>query len=99
VPKRDKLPYADDGLLRRGFTDCSGERKAPELHPERLAGDDRALLVDDWVETGARIRATAALVEAAGASVAGITAVDVPRHEPTEPLFARHDVHSLAPVD
>ena len=94
VRKGGKLPYPREELLRRELTDYSGERKALELHPDALDGTDRVLLVDEWVETGAQMRAAAELVEAAGASVAGIAAIRVPENEGTEPLFERYDVRS-----
>lgn len=95
VRKGGKLPYPETDLFRRDLTDYSGEAKSLELHPRLLDGDDRALLVDDWVETGAQMRATAELVETAGASVAGVAAIRVHRNERTEPLFERYDVHSV----
>lgn len=99
VRKGGKLPYPEAALLRREFTDYSGTSKALELHPGALGTDDRALVVDDWVETGAQMRAATELVEAAGASVAGIAAVGVDRNEDTEPLFERYAVHGLQPRD
>jgi adenine phosphoribosyltransferase len=95
VRKGGKLPYPPEELLRRAFTDYSGEAKALELHPDALSPDDRVLLVDEWVETGAQMRAAAALVEAAGATVAGVLAIRVPESEGTEPLFERYDVRSI----
>lgn len=95
VRKGGKLPYPDEALHRQEITDYTGTAKTLELRADALDEDDRALLVDDWVETGAQMRATADLVEAAGASVAGIAAVEVPRNEGTEPLFERYHVHSL----
>ena len=95
VRKGGKLPYPPEELLRRAFTDYSGEAKALELHPDALSPGDRVLLVDEWVETGAQMRAAATLVEAAGATVAGVLAIRVPENEGTESLFERYDVRSI----
>jgi adenine phosphoribosyltransferase len=95
VRKAGKLPYPRGELLRREVTDYSGGRRALELRPDALDDDDRVLLVDEWVETGAQMRAAAALVEAAGAAVAGVVAVCVPENEGTEPLFDRYEVGSV----
>ena len=95
VRKGGKLPYPDAELLRREFTDYSDESKALELHPDRLGEGDRVLVVDEWVETGAQMRAATALVEEAGASVAAVTAISIPENEGTAPLFERYDVHSI----
>lgn len=74
VPVREegKLPYPEDDLHRREVTDYSGSAKTLELHPGPLDQRDRALVVDDWVQTGTQMRATVQLVEATGASVATI---------------------------
>lgn len=95
IRKGGKLPYPPDELLRREFTDYSEESKALELHPDAVGEDDRVLLVDEWVETGAQMRAAAGLVEAAGADVAGVLVIRAHRNEGTEPLFDRYDVRSL----
>ncbi|MFC4359860.1 phosphoribosyltransferase family protein [Halobium salinum] len=95
VRKGGKLPYPEGELLRREFVDYSGESKALELHPRLLDADDRVLLVDEWVETGTQMRAAAALVEAAGASVSSIATVGIDHTEETESLFERYDVHHL----
>lgn len=95
VRKGGKLPYPDDDLLSREVTDYTGTSKVLELHPDALGVDDRVLIVDDWVETGAQMRATADLVEAAGASVETVAAICVPRNEGTEPLFEQYEVHSI----
>lgn len=55
IRKGGKLPYPREVLLRRELADYSGEAKALELHPDALDEDDRVLLVDDWVETGAQM--------------------------------------------
>lgn len=95
VRKGGKLPYPNEELLRRAFTDYSDEPKTLELHPDRLGEGDRVLVVDEWVETGAQMRATTELVEEAGASVAAVTAISVPENEGTAPLFERYTVHSI----
>lgn len=56
---------------------------------------DRVLLVDDWIETGAQMMATAELVEDAGATVDGIAAIGAGRHEQTAPLYDRYPVGSI----
>lgn len=95
VRKGGKLPYPDDELLRRTVTDYSGAEKTLELNPEMFGDGDRVLLVDDWIETGAQMRAAAALVEAAGATVEAVSVLFAHRNEATAPLFDDHDVHAI----
>lgn len=95
VRKGGKLPYPPERLHRRTFTDYSGTEKTLELHRGRLGEGDRVLVVDDWVETGAQMRAATGLVEEAGAVVAGVVALQVEENEGTRPLFDAYAVHSL----
>jgi adenine phosphoribosyltransferase len=95
VRKGGKLPYPPARLHRQTFTDYSGEQKRLELHREALTEGDRVLVVDDWVETGAQMRAATSLVEATGAAVAGIAALRVEGGEGAKPLFDAYEVHSV----
>lgn len=95
VRKGGKLPYTDAELHRRTVTDYSGEEKTLELRRGALGDGDSVVLVDDWVETGAQMLATADLVEAAGASVAAVLAIGVDHTEETAPLYDRYPVHGV----
>lgn len=95
VRKGGKLPYPPERLHRRTFTDYSGTEKTLELHRGRLGEGDRVLVVDDWVETGAQMRAATDLVETAGATVGAIAVIGGDRTETTAGLFDAYDVHAL----
>lgn len=95
VRKGGKLPYTDDKLLRREFTDYSNTSKTLELRTDAVAQTDRVLLIDDWIETGAQMQAATELVEQAGATVHAITAITADRNDQTEFLFDAYDVYSL----
>lgn len=95
VRKGGKLPYPADRLLRRELADYSGEEKTLELDPARLDETDRVVLVDDWVETGAGMRAAVELVEEAGATVEAISVLFAHRTEETEGLFEDYDLHAI----
>ena len=60
----------------RVFRDYSGEEKSLHLVVGALDHDSRVLLVDDWTETGAQIRAAVDLCVAAGASLVGVTVIN-----------------------
>ena len=53
------------------YTDYSGEEKTLVLTEDAVRPGERVLLVDDWCETGAGLRAARRLVEAEGAVVVG----------------------------
>ncbi|MFC7156600.1 phosphoribosyltransferase family protein [Halomarina halobia] len=95
VRKGGKLPLRDDEMLRCEVTDYSGEGKTLELAAGALDGGDRVLVVDDWVETGAQMRAACDLVESADGEIAGISVLRAHRDERTRDLFERYDVYSL----
>lgn len=95
VRKGGKLPYTDDKLLRREFTDYSGNSKALELRSDAVAETDRVLLIDDWIETGAQMQAASELVEQAGATVHAITVITAGQNDQTEFLFDEYDVCRL----
>jgi adenine phosphoribosyltransferase len=68
VRKKGKLPaatYSQDYELEYG-------RATLEVHRDAFAPGERVLIVDDVLATGGTARATANLVEMAGATVAGI---------------------------
>jgi adenine phosphoribosyltransferase len=68
VRKKGKLPaatYSQDYELEYG-------RATLEVHQDAFAPGERVLIVDDVLATGGTARATANLVEMAGAKVAGI---------------------------
>lgn len=95
VRKGGKLPYRDAELDRRTVTDYSGERKELEIRRTALESGDRALVVDDWIETGAQMRAATELVESCGATVAAVLAVGAGEHEATADLYADYPVYGL----
>lgn len=54
------------------YVDFSGETKTFTLSDDAVKADDVVLLVDDWTETGAGLRAATALIQASGTRVVGV---------------------------
>jgi adenine phosphoribosyltransferase len=71
VRKKGKLPGE---TLRARFTLEYGEDEV-EIHRSDVRSGQRVLLVDDLIATGGTLKATAGLLESAGATVAAIFAV------------------------
>jgi len=90
--KGGKLPVPAE---RVEFVDYSGEPKALEIRPDVLQEGMRVLIVDEWVETGAQVRAVIALAERLGAEVGGIATICMDRNENTAPLRERCAVHTV----
>lgn len=95
VRKGGKLPYPAERLHKQTLTDYTGESKTLELDSHALTDGDSVLLVDEWVETGAQIKAAVALIERAGGDVDGIVSLCVPEHDDTAVLFEHYDVYRL----
>ncbi len=56
------------------FVDYSGNEKTLEIHCDAINKDENVILIDDWVETGATIKAAVKLIEKCGGKVVGIGA-------------------------
>jgi adenine phosphoribosyltransferase len=95
VRKGGKLPVAVD---RAQFSDYSGHTKQLEIRKDSIPRGARVLLVDEWVETGAQIRAAATLVEGQGGIVAGIVAINMDLNQRTAEIRRRYRVHTVWPT-
>lgn len=94
VRKGGKLPVRHE---RVSFKDYSGAEKTFELRADPWPPGTRVLLTDEWIETGATVRAAVELVERAGGVVAGIAAIAFRKNEKTAPLWARYRCHGVWP--
>jgi adenine phosphoribosyltransferase len=64
-----------DALQHEAEPDYKGERVILRLQADALPDHARVLIVDDWIETGSQLRCTLALLESAGATVVGASAI------------------------
>ena len=69
IRKEGKLPYTTHAV---SYTLEYGTDSL-EVHTDAFAGGQRVVIVDDLLATGGTLAAAGQLVEAAGASVAGVT--------------------------
>ncbi|HEX3358063.1 MAG TPA: hypothetical protein VHS31_13910 [Tepidisphaeraceae bacterium] len=72
--KGGKLPVQTDV---ENFVDYTGNQKSLEIRPDAIKRGTRVLLVDEWIETGAQIRAAISLIEQRGGIVAGIASINI----------------------
>ena len=89
VRKGGKLPGAK---ISQEFVDYTGMPKALEMRPDALRPGAAVLLVDEWIETGAQVRAAARLIEQQGAKVAAIATINLDSNERTRPLQEKYRV-------
>ena len=72
--KGGKLPLACEVVT---FVDYTRQTKRLEMRPDALRPGERVLIVDEWVETGAQVRAVIGLVEHLGGIVAGVASLNI----------------------
>jgi adenine phosphoribosyltransferase len=94
IRKGGKLPVAVDSAT---CVDYTGQRKTLELRWGALKPGMRVLLVDEWIETGAQIRAAIQLIERQGGVITGVASLHIDDNEQTEPLRARYHCVQAAP--
>ena len=96
------IPFRHEGRLkaarpplRAAYQDYSRQTKALEIHADAVTPGDRILLIDDWIETGATVRAAIALVERAGGLVVGIGALMDDTTDESRAALAPYGYHYL----
>lgn len=97
--KGGKLPVPTDAVE---FTDYSGTRKSLEARQAGIGAIQsgaRVLVVDEWIETGAQVRAAVALIESRGGVVAGIATIHLDSNEQTEGLARAYPCFQVWPGD
>ncbi|MFA6250809.1 MAG: purine phosphoribosyltransferase family protein [Candidatus Shapirobacteria bacterium] len=77
--KAGLVPIRSPGKLKNQiysetFIDYSGKEKTLEIHQDAISVGERIVIVDDWVETGATIKAAIKLIEKCGGKVVGVAA-------------------------
>jgi adenine phosphoribosyltransferase len=92
IRKGDKLPVQTDKVE---FFDYSGQPKTLELRAGTLQPGRRVLVVDEWIETGAQVKAAVELVEHQGGIVAGIAAINIDINEKTRPILEKYHCQTV----
>lgn len=95
IRKGGKLPVEVD---RIEFTDYSGQQKALEVRRDALQPGQRILIVDEWIETGAQVKASIELIERQGAIVVGIATINIDQSPDTAAILEKCIVHSVGGV-
>jgi adenine phosphoribosyltransferase len=92
IRKGGKLPVQTDKVE---FIDYSGQPKTLELRAGALHPGINVLLVDEWIETGAQVKAAIELVEHQGGIVAGIAAINIDTNEKTSPILEKYHCQTV----
>lgn len=89
------LPPDRDSVDRVCFADYTGLAKALELKLDDGPSGPNALLVDDWIETGAQIRAAARLLENQRITTARTAAIGIDDNQRTRELRSEYRCHAV----
>jgi len=92
VRKSGKLPVDTHGV---DFVDYSKEAKRLEIRKDVLPKNSNVLIVDEWIETGAQIKATIKLVEMQKANVIGIASINMDKNSNTQEIENKYRVHTV----
>lgn len=87
IRKGGKLPT---DVEKVEFVDYSGQAKSLEIRVDALHPHQKVLIVDEWVETGAQVKAAIQLVEASGGEVAGILTINADQNQATLELGQKY---------
>jgi adenine phosphoribosyltransferase len=94
--KGGKLPVPADSA---SFVDYTGYTKSLELRRAAIPPGAHVLLVDEWIETGAQIRAAIGLIEGQGGAVAAIVTIAMDDNATTQALRAGYRCHIMWMLD
>lgn len=86
IRKAGKLPVK----THRASFSRRGEPQVLEMRVGALQVGQRVLIVDDWIRTGVQMRAALELIEAQGAIVVGLAAINIEPGEATRDLRERY---------
>lgn len=92
IRKGGKLPVE---VHKANFIDYTGKEKSLEIRMDALDPSNRVLLVDEWVETAAQVKAAINLIEGQGADVAAILSINIDDSEAARELRESYPMLAL----
>jgi adenine phosphoribosyltransferase len=95
IRKEGKLPNLDKDIIRESFLDYTKTNKSFEITKKSITKGDKVLIVDEWIETGAQLKAAISLIESLGGKVIGISTLNADKNEQTKILFDKYNLKSL----
>ena len=77
------------------FTDYSNMEKKLEIVAGTIVPGERILLVDDWSETGAQLKAALSLLEKMEGAVLGVSCFNIDASVKDDPSLQKYHLHSV----
>jgi len=93
IRKGGKLPVK---VQEAKFVDYTDEEKSLEIRLDALDSSNRVLVVDEWVETAAQVKAAINLIEKQGAEVVGVLAINIDDSKAVRELRESYPLRSAA---
>jgi adenine phosphoribosyltransferase len=81
------------------FVDYSGKEKTLQIHKDVLNTQENVAIIDDWIETGATVKATINLVEKCGGVVRSIVAFMDDSNDDLKLQLAKYNYSYLEKVE
>ena len=82
-------------MHKESFVDYTGKEKSLEIRSDALGLSDRVLIVDEWIETAAQVKAAISLIERQGAEVAAVLSICVDDSQTVRELRERYPILAL----
>lgn len=95
IRKGGKLACIPEALDRITLTDYSGIEKTLEIKRELITPAERFLVIDEWIDTGAQVKATINLIERNGGVIAGISTIGIEVNQTTEELMRKYLIKAI----
>lgn len=92
IRKHDKIAW---DIKSAEFTDYTGERKIIEIADDAIMPGEKVLIVDDWSETGAQLKAAIFLVEQAKGKIVGITCANIDERVKKDEIISKYKLNSV----
>ena len=92
IRKQDKTPW---NVITTDFIDYSSIEKRFELATDAISPSEHALIVDDWSETGAQLKAALRLIEQVKGQVVGIALLGCDEAVEEDIKFRGYSLHRL----
>ncbi len=93
IRKGGKLPVE---VHSASFIDYTGKEKSLEIRPDALDSSNRVLLVDEWIETAAQVKAAIDLIEGQGAEVAAVLSIAIDDSQTIRELRESYTILALS---
>lgn len=93
--KGGELPIHRQHRSRVSFVDYTSERKSLEVNKDLIQPEERILIVDDVIDTGAQVTAMIKLIERLRGEVVGASVLVADRNPRTARLIDKYNVHAI----